>query len=135
MSDGANQQAASAEEVASSMEQMSANIQQNMDNAQKTEKIATDASSEIESGSEIAQQTVDSMNTIANKIGIIGEINCIVQAVTSDWDPVGKREIVYTGAAVTGLGTIVGTLDLFGIIDIKDDEPLNIDIDTQSEKE
>jgi methyl-accepting chemotaxis protein len=74
MSDGANQQAASAEEVASSMEEMSANIQQNMDNAQKTEKIATDASKEIESGSEIAQQTVDSMNTIANKIGIIGEI-------------------------------------------------------------
>jgi len=74
MSDGANQQAASAEEVASSMEEMSANIQQNMDNAQKTEKIATDASKEIGNGSEIAQETVESMNTIANKIGIIGEI-------------------------------------------------------------
>lgn len=74
MSDGANQQAASAEEVASSMEEMSANIQQNMDNAQKTEKIAIDAATEIEQGSQIAQKTVESMNTIANKIGIIGEI-------------------------------------------------------------
>ncbi len=74
MSEGATEQAASAEEVASSMEEMSANIQQNTDNALQTEKIALKASQEIEESSVAVTHTVDSMQTIAQKISIIGEI-------------------------------------------------------------
>jgi methyl-accepting chemotaxis protein len=75
MSEGATGQASSVEEISSSMEEMVANIQQNTDNAKQTEKIAEAASTEIESGSEAVNKTVDSMQTIANKISIIGEIS------------------------------------------------------------
>ncbi len=71
---GATEQAASAEEVAASMEEMSANIQQNTENAQQTEKIAIQASEDIQEGNSAVAQTVDSMKTIANKISIIEEI-------------------------------------------------------------
>lgn len=43
---------------------------------------------------------------------LIGEIRCVYKAVTCNWEPVGKAEIVYTGAAVTGLGIIVGYLNI-----------------------
>ncbi len=71
---GATEQAASAEEVAASMEEMSANIQQNTENAQQTEKIAIQASEDIQEGNSAVVQTVDSMKTIADKITIIEEI-------------------------------------------------------------
>ncbi len=71
---GATEQAASAEEVAASMEEMSANIQQNTENAQQTEKIAIQASEDIQEGNSAVAQTVDSMKTIASKISIIEEI-------------------------------------------------------------
>jgi len=71
---GATEQAASAEEVAASMEEMSANIQQNTENAQQTEKIAIQASEDIQEGNSAVAQTVDSMKTIAGKISIIEEI-------------------------------------------------------------
>jgi methyl-accepting chemotaxis protein len=74
MAEGATQQAASAEEVASSMEVMSANIQQNAENAKITEKIAADSAVEILKGSQSTTDTVDSMQRIAKKISIIGEI-------------------------------------------------------------
>lgn len=41
-----------------------------------------------------------------------GEIGCIVRAFSCNWQPVGKAEIVYTGAAMTGLGCIVGWIDI-----------------------
>lgn len=71
---GATEQAASAEEVAASMEQMSANIQQNTENAQQTEKIAIQASEDIQEGNAAVAQTVESMKTIASKISVIEEI-------------------------------------------------------------
>ncbi|MCB0495883.1 MAG: HAMP domain-containing protein [Cyclobacteriaceae bacterium] len=71
---GATEQAASAEEVAASMEEMSANIQQNTENAQQTEKIAIQASEDIQEGNSAVAQTVESMKTIADKISIIEEI-------------------------------------------------------------
>lgn len=43
---------------------------------------------------------------------LIGEVRCIYKAVTCNWEPIGKAEIVYTGAAVTGLGIIVGYLNI-----------------------
>lgn len=43
---------------------------------------------------------------------IIGEIKCIVKAFECNWEPVGKAELVYTISAVTGLGCIVGYIDI-----------------------
>ena len=75
MSEGATGQASSAEEISSSMEEMAANIQQNTDNAKQTGTIATTASEEILEGSNSVNKTVHSMQIIANKISIIGEIS------------------------------------------------------------
>lgn len=43
---------------------------------------------------------------------IIGEIQCIVKAINSDWNPINKREIIYTVSACTGLGSIVGWFNI-----------------------
>jgi len=43
---------------------------------------------------------------------IIGEILCIYKAVKCNWEPVGKAEMVYTVSAITGLGCIVGYIDI-----------------------
>jgi hypothetical protein len=43
---------------------------------------------------------------------LIGEVRCIYKAVTCNWEPIGKAEIVYTVSAITGLGCIVGYIDI-----------------------
>lgn len=43
---------------------------------------------------------------------VIGEIKCIVKAVNCNWEPIGKAEIIYTGAACIGIGCIVGWIDI-----------------------
>jgi hypothetical protein len=43
---------------------------------------------------------------------IVGEVKCIVKACKCNWEPIGKAEVVYTAAAVTGLGSIVGWIDI-----------------------
>lgn len=43
---------------------------------------------------------------------VVGEISCVIKAVECDWEPIGKAEIVYTGAALTGLGCIVGYMEI-----------------------
>ena len=43
---------------------------------------------------------------------LVGEIKCVIKAVNCNWEPVGKAEVVYTGAALTGLGCIVGYFDI-----------------------
>lgn len=43
---------------------------------------------------------------------IIGEIKCIVKAVNCNWEPIGKAEVIYTAAAFTGLGVIVGWINI-----------------------
>jgi hypothetical protein len=50
----------------------------------------------------------------------IGEIKCVVKAIQCDWDPIGKAEIIYTGATLTGLGAIVGWIDI-------EDSPKNVE--------
>ncbi|WP_449243328.1 HAMP domain-containing methyl-accepting chemotaxis protein [Desulfovibrio sp.] len=74
LSQGATEQAAAVEEVSSSMEQMTSNIRQNADNARQTESIAQQAAKDAEEGGSAVFQAVDAMKTIAEKIGIIGEI-------------------------------------------------------------
>lgn len=43
---------------------------------------------------------------------IIGEVRCIYKALTCNWEPIGKAEIIYTGSALTGLGCIVGYFNI-----------------------
>ncbi|HEX7585056.1 MAG TPA: methyl-accepting chemotaxis protein [Prolixibacteraceae bacterium] len=74
LADGANHQAASAEEISTSMEQMVSRIQQNTRNAQETEKIAIKATQGIQAGNESTKALIQSMNNIAKKISIVGEI-------------------------------------------------------------
>ena len=75
LSDAANKQASSVEEILTSMEQMAVNIQQNSSNAKQTEKIATKAASDTFKSKQVVDDTVESMQLIATKISIIGEIS------------------------------------------------------------
>ena len=43
---------------------------------------------------------------------LVGEIRCIVKACQCNWDPVGKAEVIYTVSACTGLGMIVGYINI-----------------------
>jgi hypothetical protein len=45
-------------------------------------------------------------------LALVGEIKCIVKAYNCNWEPVGKAEICYTVSVVTGLGCIVGYIDI-----------------------
>jgi|GEM_PF-893066 len=75
MSQGSTEQASSAEEASSSMEEMAANIQQNTDNAKETENISKKVSDGIQEVGTAANQSLESIKTIADKISIIGEIS------------------------------------------------------------
>ena len=74
LADGANNQAASSEEISMSMELMLSRIQQNTRNAQETEKIAIKAAIGIQDGNESTKALIQSMNNIVQKISIVGEI-------------------------------------------------------------
>lgn len=43
---------------------------------------------------------------------VIGEVKCIYKAFNCNWQPVGKAEIIYTVSSATGLGCIVGWLEI-----------------------
>ena len=75
MAQGATEQAASLEEVSSAMEQMNSTVKQNADNAQETSAIAKKAASDGEEGGKAVEQTVEAMQSIADKINIIEEIS------------------------------------------------------------
>jgi hypothetical protein len=45
-------------------------------------------------------------------LALIGEVKCIYKAVKCNWNPVGKAEVIYTVSACTGLGAIVGWIDI-----------------------
>lgn len=74
MSSGANEQASSTEQIVASIEEMSSTIQQNADNAQTTGVIAEKSSKQIIDGATSARQAITSMQNIAEKVNIIGEI-------------------------------------------------------------
>ncbi len=42
----------------------------------------------------------------------VGEIKCIYKAFNCNWEPIGKAEVVYTIAACTGVGSIVGWFNI-----------------------
>ena len=74
VSQGASEQASAAEEVSSSMEEMGSNIQQNTQNAQQTEKISVTAAQGMEKVKKSSNESLKSINEIADKITIIGDI-------------------------------------------------------------
>jgi len=74
LADGANNQASSSEEISTSMELVLSRIQQNTQNAKETEKIALQAAKGIQIGNESTKALIQSMNNIAQKISIVGEI-------------------------------------------------------------
>ncbi|MCF6353468.1 MAG: methyl-accepting chemotaxis protein [Cyclobacteriaceae bacterium] len=74
MSKGANEQASSVEEVSASMEEIAAGFQHNTESAKQTEKTAIAAVENIQTSSESVNGTVASMEIVAEKITIIGEI-------------------------------------------------------------
>jgi hypothetical protein len=43
---------------------------------------------------------------------IFGEIRCIYKAVSCNWEPIGKAEVIYTTGAFTGLGVIIGYFNI-----------------------
>jgi len=74
VSQGSTEQASAAEEISASMEQMSASISQNTSNAQRTEKIAEDATHRIKDGGNKVVVVLNAIKEIAEKITIIGDI-------------------------------------------------------------
>jgi len=74
LSNGASTQASSSEELASSMEEMAANIKQNSDYSKETEKISVSASKNSEEVGTAAKNSLTSIHSIAEKIGIINDI-------------------------------------------------------------
>jgi hypothetical protein len=43
---------------------------------------------------------------------LIGEIKCIYKMVSCNWEPIGKAEVIYTVGTFTGLGSIIGWIDI-----------------------
>lgn len=74
ISHGASEQASSVEQVLASMEQMVANIKENANNATHTEDISSDASKEMEKVNNASDESLKSINMIAEKISIINDI-------------------------------------------------------------
>jgi hypothetical protein len=43
---------------------------------------------------------------------LTGEVKCIIKAVNCNWQPIGKAEVIYTASAFTGVGMVVGYMDI-----------------------
>jgi hypothetical protein len=43
---------------------------------------------------------------------LVGEVKCIIKMINCNWEPIGKAEVIYTAATFTGLGCIVGYMDI-----------------------
>ena len=74
IAEGANHQAVSVEEISANMEELLSNIMQNTENSSHSNKLASEASLSGEQGGNAVLKTVDAMNTIAEKIVVIEEI-------------------------------------------------------------
>ncbi len=69
-----NEQASSSEEVSASMEQMVANINQNTENAKQTMELSKRASIGVNKVGESANESLNSITKIADKVSIISDI-------------------------------------------------------------
>lgn len=43
---------------------------------------------------------------------LVGEVKCIIKMIQCNWEPIGKAEVIYTAATFTGVGCIVGYIDI-----------------------
>ena len=43
---------------------------------------------------------------------LVGEVKCVIKMINCIWDPVGKAEVLYTVGTFTGLGSIIGWIDI-----------------------
>lgn len=55
---------------------------------------------------------VEMLCVIIILFSILGEIMCIAKCINSDWEPSYKREIIYGASALTGVGAIVGYINI-----------------------
>lgn len=74
ISQGANESAASIEEVSASMEQMTSNIEMNGQNAAQTEKITVIVNDGIRDAAKRSEKVVEANRSIANTIKVINDI-------------------------------------------------------------
>ena len=74
LSQSSSEQAASVEETTASLEQMTASVNHNTENAKVTDNMATKAAREAAEGGKAVGKTVEAMQSIADKIGIIDDI-------------------------------------------------------------
>jgi len=74
LSQSTSEQAASVEETTASVGQMSASINQNTENARVTDGMATTAASQAVEGGRAVTETVQAMESIAEKISIVDDI-------------------------------------------------------------
>jgi len=74
ISQGAAEQASASEEVSSSMEKMATSVEQNADSASLTEKISTTAAEGISNVRNASQESLRSIQQIAEKITIVNDI-------------------------------------------------------------
>ena len=45
-------------------------------------------------------------------LGLVGEVKCIVKAISCNWEPIGKAEVIYTAGVFTGAGCIIGWFEI-----------------------
>ncbi len=74
LSEGASEQAASVERTSASVEQMAASIQGNSESAAATDELSSQAASKAVEGGHSVRETLDAMQSIAERITIIDEI-------------------------------------------------------------
>lgn len=74
LSETANEQAANMEEISSTMEEMTATISMNSQNAKQTDEIAQESADQAKDGEAAVRKTVEAMNMIAEKIGLVEDI-------------------------------------------------------------
>ncbi|MEI8572248.1 methyl-accepting chemotaxis protein [Methylomonas sp. LW13] len=74
LSQSSCEQAASIEQTSAALEQLTGSVEHNHENAQTTEQIALTAAESAQSGEQAIRDTVEAMNKIAEKIGLIEAI-------------------------------------------------------------
>ncbi len=45
-------------------------------------------------------------------LALVGEVKCIIKMCSCNWEPIGKAEILYTAGTFTGLGAVIGWMDI-----------------------
>jgi methyl-accepting chemotaxis protein len=74
LSQASSEQAASVEEITASIQQMDASINQNTENSRVTDSMAGNAALQATEGGQAVNATVEAMQKIADKIGIVDDI-------------------------------------------------------------